>query len=47
MPWRRDAAFAQEERVEQVANRFEEKIARSTELRQQHIAGIVQVRVLG
>lgn len=33
--------------MEQVANRFEEKIARSTELRQQHIAGIVQVRVLG
>ena len=33
----------QEERVEAIQSRFEEKLARSTELRQQHLAGIVQV----
>jgi hypothetical protein len=32
--------------VEQIQQRFEEKIARSTELRQQHLASIVQVCAL-
>ena len=29
--------------MEAIQSRFEEKLARSTELRQQHLAGIVQV----
>ena len=34
---------SQEDRMEQIQSRFEEKIARSSELRHAHLANIVQV----